>query len=555
MTLQDEASVKSGEQQARRAQLRRAKKLILEGSWDEVYKLCSKFASKTQNHMFKSFLYTMHKQQYLELLERQEMQKAFAHLTKRLKPLEGYQAEGTEFRDLCYMLTCKSVQDVPAFKEWDVASGRQLLCDQFSLMNNLDAQQESTDGHGSGHKVPTGRLVSMLQQAVAYQIEFNRYHPAETPKINTLLEDYQSCVLPNQELHTLVGHTANVKCVHFVGAQGKAIATGSSDRTVKLWDTVTGDLKLSLPGHTGRIWNLDSSTQSERNLLASASGDGTVRLWALDDVLDDCGYTGRAGGKPEAACVSVLDGDQQGHDGDIYSVEFHPDETHLVTGGYDKTVKLFDISTGQVVKTFVGHTSAVSSAIFNPYGNLVVTASKDSTIRFWDIVSGACINTFSRQLGEVTSVQISTDGSMLLSGSKDNSNRLWDVRMLKPIRKYKGHSNTTKSFIRCIFGAHQQTVFGGSEDGRVYMWDFESAALLNSCVGHEGVVYDVAWNSQQSLLATASDDNTARIWGFDPNLKKPGIRRSSSCTFADMEADFEEPGRKPDLVGYYEPFR
>ena len=87
------------------------------------------------------------------------------------------------------------------------------------------------------------------------------------------------------------------------------------------------------------------------------------------------------------------------------------------------------------------------------------------------------------------------------------------------------------------------------------MWDFESAALLNSCVGHEGVVYDVAWNSQQSLLATASDDNTARIWGFDPNLKKPGIRRSSSCTFADMEADFEEPGRKPDLVGYYEPFR
>lgn len=81
------------------------------------------------------------------------------------------------------------------------------------------------------------------------------------------------------------------------------------------------------------------------------------------------------------------------------------------------------------------------------------------------------------------------------------------------------------------------------------MWDFESAALLNSCVGHEGVVYDVAWNSQQSLLATASDDNTARIWGFDPNLKKPGIRRSSSCT------NFEEPGKTPNLVGYYEPFR
>jgi len=93
-------------------------------------------------------------------------------------------------------------------------------------------------------------------------------------------------------------------------------------------------------------------------------------------------------------------------------------------------VRLHDLTTGQVVKTFSGHHLAVSKVILNPIGNLIVSGSKDNTIKFWDLVSGVCIRTITSHLGEVTSVAMNSNGTLLLSSSKDNSNRLWDVRMV-----------------------------------------------------------------------------------------------------------------------------
>lgn len=137
-------------------------------------------------------------------------------------------------------------------------------------------------------------------------------------------------------------------------------------------------------------------------------------------------------------------------------------ENYLATGGYDKFVKLFDVSRAQVTKTFSGHTQSVSRVIFSPLGNLIISGSKDNTIKFWDVLSGLCIKTISSHLGEVTSVEMSPDGTQLLSSSKDNSNRLWDLRYLRPIRKFKGHQNTSKNFIRTSF-AGSALVVGGSE--------------------------------------------------------------------------------------------
>jgi WD40 repeat protein len=121
---------------------------------------------------------------------------------------------------------------------------------------------------------------------------------------------------------------------------------------------------------------------------------------------------------------------------------------HAATAGYDRAVRLFDITTGKLLKTFAGHTSSVATVVFNPYGNLIISgyepspslhcnlqsirsSSKDSTIKFWDVTSGLCVRTFSSYLGEVTSLQTNSNGSQLLSASKDNSNRLWDLKMVR----------------------------------------------------------------------------------------------------------------------------
>ena len=115
VTIQDETNVKLAEQRTQRAQLKRMRKAILDGDWVEVEKMCSKASLPN----YKAFLYAAHRAQYLELIEGGESQKAFTHLTKRLKPLESVAPSPSDFRDLCYLLTCKSVQEV--VRDWEGA--------------------------------------------------------------------------------------------------------------------------------------------------------------------------------------------------------------------------------------------------------------------------------------------------------------------------------------------------------------------------------------------------------------------------------------------------
>ncbi|KAJ3216610.1 hypothetical protein HDU67_009217 [Dinochytrium kinnereticum] len=486
ITLLDEAIVKAHERDDRQSDIRRIKKAIVDGEWPEVDKLCSKPVMKNQ----KAFLYAMYKQQFLEYIEHHDVQKAFTHLNKRMKPLEHLQTTPNEFRDMCYLLTAKSINDVMSFKNWEgIGPSREKLAEQFQ--NMIDVEMMERDGTFA---VPPNRLLTLLRQAVAYQIEFSRYHPRIAPRITTLLQDYTSLIIPNAVRNTFWGHKGNIKCVEFVGEEGRAIISGSSDNTCRIWDTESSECLGVLEGHSSRIWDVASSRSGA--LVASASGDGTVKVWDMT--------------APKIPCVNTL----SGASGDVYSAVFHPGGDHLATGGYDKLVRLYDAERGIVIKTFSGHQGAVTRTVFSPLGNLIVSGSKDNTIKFWDIVSGLCIKTISSHLGEVTSVEMSSNGTQLLSSSKDNSNRLWDVRSARPVRRFKGHQNTSRNFIRAGF-ATDALVVGGSENGVVYVWDAERGTLLTRLRSHTGIVYSTAWSSSQTLLCSCSDDRTLKTWWFD----------------------------------------
>eukprot|EP00899_Mesostigma_viride_P000063 jgi/Mesvir1/10057/Mv12126-RA.1 len=506
VTIQDEANVKAGEEASKRSRVRRLKNAVLEGEWAEVEKICANHTFKNQ----KSFLYSLYKQQFLELIDQMEYEKAFTLLTKRLKPLEGREAATSEVRDMCYLLTCKSTHEVASFKNWEgVHASREKLLEQLSHL--LDSEGAETTV--MAREMQNDRLIHLLRQAVLYQIEHSRYHPKLLPKVTTLLEDYQCFVLPNALKMTLAGHRGNVKCVDFVGDQGTYIASGSSDNTVRVWDTegggclqVLGEGGTGASGHTSRIWDVTSSASGQH--LVSASGDATLKLWDLSHVTEQ-----------KAFCAMTL----VGHLQDVYTAKFHPGGAHVVTGGYDKSVRLWDLATGQLVKTFAGHSASVSRVLFNPHGNLIISGSKDSTIKFWDILSGVCVNTFSSHLGEVTSVELNASGSKLLSGSKDNSNRLWDVRQARPIRRFKGHLNTSKNFVRSGFGPNEELIVGGSEDGLVYVWDLETGELLQRLGArqtdrHSMIAYRAVWSPQQSLLVSCSHDGTIKTWWYDEKV-------------------------------------
>mmetsp|Transcript_61293 Transcript_61293/g.146413 ORF Transcript_61293/g.146413 Transcript_61293/m.146413 type:complete len:633 (+) Transcript_61293:145-2043(+) len=517
MTLMDEANVVKREarkaEQQQRQKSKGVHKAILDGDWAEVEKFCNRSSLRSM----KDFLYCVYKQQYLELVERQEYQKAFTYLTKKLKPFEKQRLRPEEFKDLCYLLTCKSIADVD--KDWDgIASARARLAAVFT---SLLADSEVIEEGAEEQDVPAGRLLRLMEQAVQHQIASSHYQPKVLPPISTLLRDYECFVLPNSLRHEYKGHTANTKCLSFLGEDGSYLVSGSSDRTLRVWRVGHPEIApLVLSGHTSRVWDL-SVCKSTKTVIASASGDSTVQVWNVDRMLVELDSrrgepAGRSSGALECEAMSTM----SGHRGDVYTVAYHPVNNLVVSGGYDKTVRLWDVEKAVQSRCFYGHEASVTCLAYSAQGNMVVSGCKDGTVRFWDVLSGLMVNSIPN-FGDVTSVDVSANGMFLLTASKGNSNRLWDLRKMaagdagKYTRLYKGHQNTSTNFIRASFGPSPSLVMSGSEDGFAYIWDRQSGAPVQRLGGVTSTVYSPVWSAAQSLLATASHDGVIRTWWYD----------------------------------------
>lgn len=550
LIVQDEANLKVKNTSNKRSQLRRIRRAVMNGDWIEVENILGQKGTGFRHQS--QFLYAVYKQQYLEFIDSQNYQKALAILSKKLKPLERYAYTKSEFRDLCYLLTCQSVTECDQFADWDGANASRIaLVDQCARLLDFETfQSESSTcsatlirgisqaNASAPGGLPPGRLVNLIQQALAFQVDSSMYKLPAPPKIGTILEDFECFVVPNRLKNKLIGHRGNVKCVAFVGEEGRALVTGSSDNLGRIWSSESGVCLAVLKGHRSRIW--DVCANDAGSLVATGGADGTVRLWDLRKVLDSLTGSRIVDGSgfevadqcenllretenvmsshlslQATACTSIAAmGDIGG--ADIYTVRFHPNGRLLVAGGYDNELRVYDAESQELLHCFPGHESSISCIAFNGRGTLVLSGSKDATVRYWDVVSGLCVNTLSGHLGEVTSLNTDSSGTLLLTSSKDNSNRLWDVRQCKPIRRFKGHQNTSKNFIRSEFGPKDRLIVGGSEDGYVYMWDVDTEEVVGTLGPANGPVYSAVWNARKGLLASCSHDGLGYTWCYDP---------------------------------------
>jgi COMPASS component SWD3 len=267
MTLYDEANVKQREWEDQHGDFKRLRKTILEGEYQDVEKLVSRIFVRN----CKSFLFLIYKQQYLEFVDSQDLQKAFTFLNKKLKPLESYQTFPNEFKELCYLLSTKSIPlDSPFssyFMEGGVTGSRERLVENLHCLLKLESG--TLDGERNSF-VPPNRLLDLFQQALNFQIESSPYHPLCTPKVVTLLSDFQSFVIPNKCKMVFKGHSSNVKCIEVLGEDGNKFCSGSSDCTIRIWEEESGICTATLSGHKSRIWDLSSNIMG--TILASASG-------------------------------------------------------------------------------------------------------------------------------------------------------------------------------------------------------------------------------------------------------------------------------------------
>jgi hypothetical protein len=143
---------------------------------------------------------------------------------------------------------------------------------------------------------------------------------------------------------------------------GRLLASGSLDATIKLWEVASGREVRTLSGHTGGVTSVAFSPDGR--LLASGSLDATIKLWEV------------ASGR-EVRTLS-------GHTGGVTSVAFSPDGRLLASGSGDRTIKLWEVTSGSLVRTLTGHTDWVYSVAFSPDGRLLASGSGDTTITLWE---------------------------------------------------------------------------------------------------------------------------------------------------------------------------
>ncbi len=285
------------------------------------------------------------------------------------------------------------------------------------------------------------------------------------------------------EIYVSTGHSATVSTVAF-SPDGKTLASGSRDNTIRLWDVRLGQEFKVLTGHSGNVNSIAFSPDGKT--LASGSEDNTIRLWDVN--------SGRE--------LKVFFGS-------IRSIAFSPDGKTLASGMGNYAIKLWDVVSGQESKTLIGHSDLAVSVAFSPDGNTLVSGGFDKVIRLWDAATGQQLKTFNGHSDRVYSVAFGSDGKTLASVSADNTIRSWDVASGQELIARRGHSQNVSSV---AFSSDGKTLVSANSDRSVKLWDMATGRELKTLNGFLTSVTKVVCSPDCKTLAIVHGDRTIKIW-------------------------------------------
>jgi len=236
---------------------------------------------------------------------------------------------------------------------------------------------------------------------------------------------------------------------------GKYLACGTEDQTVKLWDIENEKTVHTFAGHNMDIYSLDYS--SDGRFIVSGSGDKKAKVWNVEN----------------KSCMYTLGSDEVGPKDGVTSVAISPDGRLIAAGSLDKVVRLWDAQTGYFLERYEGHSDSVYSVAFSPDGKSLASGSLDKTLKLWDLSESRsrsrCRSTFSGHTDFVLSVAFSSDGKWLISGSKDRTVKFWDPRTVTNHAKLEGHKN---SVISVAVNPTQNNFATGSGDFKAKVWRY-----------------------------------------------------------------------------------
>ncbi|WP_416675622.1 WD40 repeat domain-containing serine/threonine protein kinase [Egbenema bharatensis] len=273
-----------------------------------------------------------------------------------------------------------------------------------------------------------------------------------------------------------------------------AVCLGFGVHYVSQSSTVSGLFPEAIAEGAGASEDLEHSGNPDRSPVQSAPMAGIT--------------SGSASGAIEVS--SALVKSLAGHSDTVWAVALAPDDQTIVSGGFDASIKLWDLPTG-THRTLLGHSDAVRSVAITPNGKTLVSGSSDTTIKLWDLPTRELLQTLSGHSGPIWSVAVSADGQTIASGSYDGTVRVWDLPTGQLIHTLPEHYDSVWSVAISPDG---ETLVSGSYDGTAKIWNLRTGELIRSLSRHSEPVRSVAISPNGQLLATASWDKTVKIWNL-----------------------------------------
>jgi WD40 repeat protein/transcriptional regulator with XRE-family HTH domain len=304
-----------------------------------------------------------------------------------------------------------------------------------------------------------------------------------TPTGDAILVELTTLALPPRELR---GHLSDIWSADF-SPDGKVLATGSSDKTVRLWDLATGE--------TIRIFSSDTSSFEElafspdgKTILVAGGTDKSAHLWDV------------ASGQQ----VKLFSGDTA----PVVDVAFSPDGKYFVTASVDFTAPIRDVATGQTVHVLTGHREHITRIAISPDGKYVVTGSVDRTARLWDVATGKQVRVFDHP-EVVSAVAYSPDGKYLATGCEDFVARLWEASTGQVVHEFLG-----ADALGIDFSPDGRFLLTGGGDRTASLWDLATGERIRSFTGHGAGVQTVLFSPDGEQIVTTSNDGVVRIWSL-----------------------------------------